>query len=381
MSIRVQGWLLLALAFVSMLCVWRASGQVVIKKVCHHHAPTADYVELGNCIVYATGIKVGEVEESTRMHNGVEERCFTVQNALINDAECKTMVKTINGDTNKYGYRLTIENTKPHTIVFRFAYKPEQCVISYKYIESIQHEKGIAFNVYNRSLMQLLKKQHSPIIRTVSLDHKPIIVLDPGHGGLDSGAIDDEGTTEKDICLAVARDVQTCLTHEGYTVFLSRIDDRDVALDVRTQMARASHADLMVSLHANSSPNFEASGIEFFFLDPQYMHEHQGIDASWYMICKELMKQRLVYSKKLAAALEKSVLEVCARYKVGCRTRGVKTAVSQILVGSCTPTALIELGFLTNVDEAKRLRTRQYQKILAAGIASGIHAYCLNVYL
>jgi N-acetylmuramoyl-L-alanine amidase len=291
------------------------------------------------------------------------------------------MVSNINSRAAVAGYTLNIENKKsPEAgLMITFKYPQDRCTITYKPIDSIQREKGLVFNIYNKSLVQNLKKQQMPVIRTASIEEPSVIIIDPGHGGSDTGAIAVSGISEKEVCLSVAQALNGFLTDRGYTVYLSREHDDDVPLDMRTRLASVHDATLVVSIHANAAPNAESSGLEIFFLDPLFVDNQVHMPSTLYATVKKKHTMRIAASKQLAEKMQHAFNRNLPKMHDTYHNRGIKSAVSQLLLGTFKPTVLIEIGFLTNPHEAKLLADHRYQRLIAYSIASGIDHYCRNI--
>lgn len=182
------------------------------------------------------------------------------------------------------------------------------------------------------------------------------IVIDPGHGGSDTGAIGVDGLREKDITLLVAKRVQELLLGSGANVVMTREDDRDVygpdATDAQELQARvdvgeaAAKADVFLSIHCNAFTKSTANGTE------TYYYPKSGRDMA------------------LAQALQDGMLD-----HSGLRNRGVKEARFYVLHHSSMPAALVELAFITNPKEKKLLADENFQQEMALGICEGLANY------
>lgn len=179
------------------------------------------------------------------------------------------------------------------------------------------------------------------------------VVLDPGHGGRDSGAPDrGYGISEKDINLIVARSLAKRLRAAGARVVMTRDDDRYVALAARGQKANSERAAAFVSIHANAAGNRSASGIEVFVRGGE---------------------RETAASRKLASDVLRQMIQATKA-----RSRGVKTENWAVLRAANTPGILVELGFMTNEAEMRRLATPAYREKLVSGIADGVQAWWLR---
>ncbi len=213
------------------------------------------------------------------------------------------------------------------------------------------------------------------------------IVLDPGHGGKDPGAIGVDGIAEKDIVFGVARKLADKLKALGIEVVLTRKDDRFIPLEERTAIANAEGADLFISLHVNASPNAEARGVETYYLDNttdeaalRMAARENGIArdkiSDLQFILSDLVQNlKLEDSITLAHRLQTSVVtQVGGRYGE-VRDLGVKKAQFYVLVGARMPSVLVEMFFVTNRIEARALASDEYQQVLADALLEGIKKY------
>ena len=181
-----------------------------------------------------------------------------------------------------------------------------------------------------------------------------IIVLDPGHGGSDAGAIGPTGVTEKSVSLAVSLKAQKLLTASGYNVIMTRTTDVDVAApgvsDATELQARVDkappNADLFISVHCNAFSNSNANGVETY-------HAPTAVKG-----------------ERLARLLNEELLKLG-----GLNNRGVKAARFYVMTHSKCPASLIELGFITNPREEKLLASNDYQQKLAQAINNAVNRY------
>ena len=192
---------------------------------------------------------------------------------------------------------------------------------------------------------------------------KRAIFLDPGHGGSDSGAVAN-GVREKDLTLSVYNKVSSRLASLGYSVLTSRNTDKDVGLVSRADQANKSNADMFLSIHFNAGGRGASYGIETYYYKPE-----AGYTPA---INKENHNnpERLEKSRKLANKVQQNLL-----YKTGAYDRGVKRASFAVLRETSIPSILVELGFIDNQEEVKKIKTNEYQDKLADGIVDGIVEY------
>jgi N-acetylmuramoyl-L-alanine amidase len=213
------------------------------------------------------------------------------------------------------------------------------------------------------------------------------VVIDPGHGGKDTGAASDSGLTERDLTLAVARRLAGELRARGHQVRLTRDDGEGRALTDRTAIANRVEAEVFVSLHANASNFSSVRGSETYYmsLDDQATDEAAAALAELENEAGGESEERsdldlILWDLAQASVLNESAelaLEVQTRLNAlsNIRDRGVKQAPFVVLTGATMPAILVEVGFLSNPAEAERLATPEHQQALAGAIAQGIDAF------
>jgi N-acetylmuramoyl-L-alanine amidase len=212
------------------------------------------------------------------------------------------------------------------------------------------------------------------------------VVIDAGHGGRDPGAIGIGGAREKEITLKLAKALGTKLGERGFLVLYTRDDDRSMSLEERTAIAEAARADLFVSIHANSAPRRSVHGIETYYLDKNHERHSLTVAARENGVTREqvddlqrtLARLRVselsAYSHRLANLVQTAMVGgIPRRYQVN--DLGVKKGPFYVLFLSNTPAILVEVGFITNRAEAKRLRKGDYVEALASGMAEGLTRY------
>lgn len=172
-----------------------------------------------------------------------------------------------------------------------------------------------------------------------------VVVIDPGHGGPDPGAIGIGGLRETDIVLDIGQQVTNLLEQQGITVVLTRNGEYDLGLEPRVQMAERANATIFVSIHANAMPanRTDISGIETYYYDS---------------------------GKQLAQVIHQTILE-----DTGARDRRIRQARFYVIRRTTMPAVLVEVGFVTGVDDAAQLSTPAYRSRMAAAIARGILRY------
>lgn len=226
------------------------------------------------------------------------------------------------------------------------------------------------------------------------------VVLDPGHGGSDTGAVHTETTkwgktvfTEKAAVLGLALEAKRQLEKKGYPVLLTRDRDADIALNARTAIANRAKAKVFVSIHMNSVPgNGKAEGIETYLLNSTSDRtskrlaelENKGLDPTQgskltgetevNLILKDMtIDGNVSESKRLACALESHLTSVTQQ-----RTRGVKQAMFVVLLGADMPTSLVEAGFVTSARDRKLIASEHGVRAMAAAMVRALEQFRLR---
>ncbi|HFQ89522.1 MAG TPA: N-acetylmuramoyl-L-alanine amidase [Desulfobulbus sp.] len=213
------------------------------------------------------------------------------------------------------------------------------------------------------------------------------IIIDPGHGGKDPGAMA-FGLKEKDIVLKVARYTASMLRKKyGYEVIMTRDRDVFLPLEERTAIANTKKGDLFVSIHVNAHPKHSASGLETFYLNLATNTEAMRVAArenatsthnisELQDILTDLMKNsKIRESSRLARYVQTNLVQGLERDNYRVKDLGVKQAPFYVLIGAEMPAVLAEISFITNPAEAKLLHRDSYLRDVARQIAAGIAAY------
>jgi N-acetylmuramoyl-L-alanine amidase len=218
------------------------------------------------------------------------------------------------------------------------------------------------------------------------------IVVDPGHGGHDPGAIGPGGTREKDVVLQIAYRLAKKLREGlGLDVVLTRSTDVFLELQERTGIANQVGADLFVSVHANASLNRNLAGVETYYLNlaktekvAQLAAKENGTSLEKVSLLQAVLfdlmaNYKLNDSAHLADEVQKAVCQkVGGRYS-GLKNLGVKQGPFYVLVGATMPSILVETAFVSNEREEARLNDPEYQESTAEGIAAGIREYIASL--
>jgi N-acetylmuramoyl-L-alanine amidase len=218
------------------------------------------------------------------------------------------------------------------------------------------------------------------------------IVIDAGHGGHDSGTLGVGGIEEKDVVLDVALRLGKLLHDRlGAEIVYTRADDTFIPLETRTAIANKAQADLFISVHANSSPEPSARGVEVYYLnftsDPEAMtvasRENAVSTKSVHelsdLVKKIALKDKIEESKELAADVDASLYAGLRSGNDGLKDRGVKKAPFVVLIGANMPSILAEISFVTNADDAAQLQSPEYRERVAESLYGGVAKYAEEI--
>jgi len=277
--------------------------------------------------------------------------------------------------------RLVIKNNS--IVNIRYALQKNELIIRIKNTKTKKSKYKKKQNKKN-----IIHKQHNyaPI-------GKKVIVIDPGHGGKDSGATGYRKYKEKKVVLSIAKYLKEYLQKRGFKVYMTRSRDIFIKLRDRTRYANRKKADLFISIHANAVARgkHKTQGIETYFLSPTRSSRSKRVaemenksdidDMNYYGKQSFLMfmnNHKIIASNKLAIDIQQSILSNMRKYYRGVRDNGVREGPFWVLVGAQMPAALIEVGFITHPKEARRLVDKTYQRRFAKGIADGIERYFIK---
>jgi N-acetylmuramoyl-L-alanine amidase len=250
-------------------------------------------------------------------------------------------------------------------------------------------EQGLA-----SSTVEMLPEVLAPAVAPTSIDFEifPLtvrkIALDPGHGGVDGGAMNALGLVEKDLTLDIARRLHRLLEQHSFVVLMTRQSDETVSLAQRAARANAEGADLFISIHANWFQTDAARGPETYYLgqsnDPHTLQlvalenrRPSGYSLGEY---RQLLEQvyldvRRSQSHLLARTIQRELDRLQRAEHAPPASRGVKMAPFLVLVGTQMPAILTEIAYLSNQEEAQLLATSEYRQRIAQALWQGIRAY------
>ena len=239
---------------------------------------------------------------------------------------------------------------------------------------------------------QPLRDGQSTLTRTLGLKIGRI-VIDPGHGGHDTGTIGPTGLMEKDLCLDVALRLGKIIEQRlpGADVIYTRSDDTFVPLEERTNIANQAKADLFISIHANSSRDTGARGIETYYLNLKGTSEamevaarenataQEGVHDLESLVKRIAQTEKIDESKEFAEDIQESLSNRIQKTSKSVRNRGVRKAPFVVLIGADMPSILTEISFLSNPADEKLLKQPEQRQKVAEGLYQGISSYLQNM--
>ncbi len=218
---------------------------------------------------------------------------------------------------------------------------------------------------------------------------RPVIVIDPGHGGEEDGAIGVDGVKEKDVVLEISLMLEKLLQERlRAETILTRRKDVHIPLADRTTLANDKNADLFISVHANASVYKTARGVETYYLDNTNdksslkLAERENasfakgnVDDLSFILSDLIQNAKVDESITLAHYVQDALFGTLSRYYQGVKDLGVKRAPFYVLVGAHMPCVLVEVSFLDHPVEGRRLVTRRYKKLVATALFDGIRVF------
>jgi N-acetylmuramoyl-L-alanine amidase len=214
------------------------------------------------------------------------------------------------------------------------------------------------------------------------------IVIDPGHGGHDTGTIGRNGLREKDLVVDVGRRLGKLLeSRMGAEVVYTRKDDTFIPLETRTAIANQEQADLFISIHANSSRDPKARGIETYYLNftssadalevaaRENAVSEKSIHELGDLVKKIALKEKIEESHEFASDVQEALHSGLSVKGSDMRDRGVKKAPFIVLIGANMPSILAEIAFVSNPTDERKLKTPEYRQRIAESLYRGIQKY------
>jgi len=224
-------------------------------------------------------------------------------------------------------------------------------------------------------------------LRALALKIKRI-VIDPGHGGHDLGAVGPDGLFEKDVVLDVARQLRDQLQQQlGIEVVMTRDRDVFIPLEKRTEIANANKADLFISIHANASLNHETRGVETYFLSLTTQKDELETaareNATTDRTARELqtllqsiaLNDKVIESRDFARIIQRNLVGGLKEGDQSIIDRGVKKAPFIVLIGAQMPSVLVEISFISNPGTERALNNPAYRRRIANSLLNGVRSY------
>ncbi len=229
--------------------------------------------------------------------------------------------------------------------------------------------------------------QSDTMIRVLGLKLSRV-VIDPGHGGHDSGTTGPDGLREKDVVLDVAKRLGSLIQDRlGSEVVFTRTDDTFIPLSRRTAIANEIKADLFLSIHVNSSPVRAVTGVETYYLSltgsksslETATRENAGSDKNINelqdLLKKIALKDKVDESREFAGRIQTSLVSLSPKAARSARDRGVKRAPFVVLIGASMPSVLAEVGFISNSQDEGQMRRSDHRQKIADALYKGVAAY------
>ena len=264
--------------------------------------------------------------------------------------------------------------------------------------EKTEEEEGPVDASINKRIVESLKSDLRRNISEKKTDSIPLskqlglkvkrIVIDPGHGGEDTGAIGKSGLMEKDVVLDIALELARIIKkNTDIEVILTRDSDTTLKLSERAALAREKKADLFISIHANANKNKKFSGVEVYYLNNtddrasqkvamlENMNSDKSISDLKMTLLDLAISANVDESMRLAQFVQNGIVSKLRSKYPDVKDRGVKYALFYVLFGTEVPSILVETSFISNPVEEKRLRSKEYKRLIAEGIYEGIIKY------
>ena len=262
----------------------------------------------------------------------------------------------------------------------------------FRIIVDVKGDRRQEISSSKKEVIETAKPEAAPVEKAKPAAFKPgrirRIVIDPGHGGHDPGAMSPSGTKEKDIVLQIGLNLAQKVREElGIDAVMTRSTDVFIELQERTAIANKVGADLFVSIHANASLNRAANGIETYYLNlaktekaAQLAAKENGTTLEKVSMLQAVLfdlmaNYKLNDSAHLADEVQKALHKKAQTGYAAVKNLGVKQGPFYVLVGATMPSILVETAFLSNEKDEQKLKDPQYQDLTADGILAGIRGY------
>ncbi|MXW44171.1 MAG: AMIN domain-containing protein [Candidatus Dadabacteria bacterium] len=382
-------------------------GYAVVKKI--RHWSTDDYtrvvIEADREIKYTSNMLRADPELKTPPRLYVDLEKTVISDSVAIEPITKGLLEKISFASNRPGVSrvvLYIKDLEGHKV---FSLRKSEQNPSFRLVMDIkgagaQPEKIFAEGAPSHDKKGPSLKSKVPEGEIASLKQAlglkvRTIVIDPGHGGHDPGAVGPSGLREKDVNLRIAKRLRERLIEEGKSfgienVYLTRSTDRFIPLEERTAIAKKRKADIFISIHCNGARRKKAHGIETYilgFTDDQTSLQlaarenattTKGLNELGSTLKQYILSAKKEESQQVAGYVQKSIIQsVSVKYKY-VNNKGVKKAPFVVLIGADVPSLLIETSFITNPREEKRLKSEAYINRIVNGIVLGIKKYSMQ---
>ena len=324
-------------------------------------------------IDFTNNIPKNYIQHSTEQFKYSYKYTYNIKANFSSALETKLKIKKID--------RIIISQVKQDKLKISFSNKEKLKIVYF-----IVNKKRLILKITNI-------KQTQNIVYKKIYKNK-IIVIDPGHGGKDSGAIGSKRKYEKIVVFKVSKYLESILKKRGYKVYLTRYSDKYIKVRNRTILANKKKAHIFLSIHANAAHKSKvkkANGIETFFLSPARSKRAKRIASienksdmrkmnysSKNTLLTILNQSKITASNKLAIDIHTHMLNSTRTLYNDVADGGVREGPFWVLVGAQMPSILIEVGYITHPREGYRLSQSEYKQQLALGIANGVDQYFQN---
>jgi N-acetylmuramoyl-L-alanine amidase len=273
-----------------------------------------------------------------------------------------------------------------NAVVLKLIFHDQRALLK---ITQLKEPNRLLIDIFSKEKLEQLSRIDSQLwkaMRGQIIAGKPVrIVLDPGHGGHDQGAINGN-YTEKKLTLDIVRRIEKQLKDKNYQLFLTRKSDKFVSLLEREEFTKQCEADLYVSIHINAAAQgSKASGLETYILDEKKFLLPQALigyflvlteqDQALIKFTENCLINKIEQSKKMAEVVHSTLVSDLQSKYDGINDRGIRGGALCGLIRSSAPTILIEVGFISNSLEFSRLQKEQYRQQIAQGVVQGIEKY------
>ncbi|KKP35471.1 MAG: N-acetylmuramoyl-L-alanine amidase [candidate division TM6 bacterium GW2011_GWF2_32_72] len=317
------------------------------------------------------------VEEDSKKNQ--KQLVFFFPMISIKNKDCKSQLEDL-ANMQQEGYKVKIEEVKTPVAGIKVfvTFNSEKVAFESEQVGALGNSDRISFNFYKKNVLNAIGNKARPVKRYAKNETFKV-VLDCGHGGKDTGSTSCYDIKEKDINLKIGTKVASLLKKKGVDVVMTRVADVYIPIDKRVSKANSKNPAVLISLHANSAPNSDVKGSETFYLKRELVkRDFSQLSPGLAQIVDAEGLKREQESFLLADCLHKSVLKSASLINPDVVDRKIKAGPFKILYGAEIPSVLVELGFLSNQEEAKLLEDEKYQTNLASGVVVGIEEYLRN---